>query len=218
MPETLPLQLGAGHRIAFGLLFVGIAAVASAEAARLVAGWPWNSNADPVFAGPGDQVAIYLPDEITSIKGYWNGKATVELLNAQELGLAKARLPAISKEEKWGSFLLGRGSKRQKSQLWAGVTVPPNPELAGKTMRMHITLDVKYPTSKGLMSFADEGQTFQHTAELRLAPPHAGLKYRWLWWGGGAGRQLDPARRLLALSARPEKEARRFAFPSSSPG
>ena len=185
LPDSLPVKLGWAHWVAFALLFAGVAAMASAEVVRLVAGWPWNSDADPMIAGPGDQVSVYLPDEISSIKGRWVGKATVELLNAADLGLADRRMPAISNNESWGKLILGKGGT-QTRQLWVGFSIPSDAKLAGKTMRMNINLDVKYPASTGLFGFKEEQRTFQHTAEFRLASPRAGLAYRILWWGGGA--------------------------------
>jgi hypothetical protein len=183
--STVPLNLSFAYWIAFLFLFLGTTLVASAEVVRLALGWPWNLSADPVAVGPGDDVYIYLPDQIESVKGHWNGRAVIEVLNSDEVGLPK-QLPAYSKSDNWGKFILGKGSSSQKSRLWIAVHVPEKADLEGQTIKMQIALDVNYPASKGLFGFQNEQQNYDRTTELRVASPFAGLMYRSLWWGGGA--------------------------------
>ncbi len=49
------------HTVVFILLLGAIALLASAEVLRLACGWPWNHNASPAVAGPGDTVQILFP-------------------------------------------------------------------------------------------------------------------------------------------------------------
>jgi hypothetical protein len=177
--------MGVGRSIAFGLLLVGTAAAGSAEIVRLLAGWPLNSACDPVVIGPGDTAFVYLPDKVTSIKRLWNGRASVALINAQELGQAQI-LQAEGKKDTWSRLIWGKDTKPHDTWLWTRVTVPEADALAGKQLELRITLEVKYPASQGALSFQDQYQTFEHTALVSLASPRAGLHYLLLWWGGGA--------------------------------
>jgi hypothetical protein len=184
-PDPIRQRMGVGRSIAFALLLVGTAAAGSAEIVRLGARWPLNSACDPVVIGPGDTAFVYLPDKVTSIKRLWNGRASVSLINAQELGQAQF-LQAEGKKDSWSRLIWGKDTKPHDTWLWAQVTVPEDAALAGKQLNLRITLDVKYPASQGALSFQDQYQTFGHTAVVNLASSHAGLYYLVLWWGGGA--------------------------------
>lgn len=181
---TIPRRFGMGERIVFFLLFLGIGSFASAEIARLVSDWPLNHDCEPVVVGPGDDLTIYLSDEVSSLKGLWNGQAAVEVLNARELGLKSNRLPASSKNDNWGNYIWGKRVETKNSRLWTRIVIPKEEDLAGRKMNLNIILDVKYPAAEG-SGFLNEEQTFEHAAELHLSSPHAGLVYRFLWWGGG---------------------------------
>jgi hypothetical protein len=172
------------------LLGLGLMALASSEAVRLAAGWPLNRDCVPMVAGPGDEVDIYFPDQISSIKGYWKGQPTVSVTNAQELGLAEAALPATSEDDHWGSVMMGKHVSPKNAQLWARVSIPESEGLAGETLQMKIALDVAYPAKTGMFGFQEVRQGFAHATELRLASALAGFMYQVVWWGSlliGAG-------------------------------
>jgi hypothetical protein len=105
-------------------------------------------------------------------------------MNAKELGLGDARLPAESQQHNWGPFILGKRVKVENSPLWARVSMPEVEGLDGKNLRTQIRLDVTYPAESGGHGFQDIRQTYTHTADLHLAQPYAGLTYLVLWWGG----------------------------------
>jgi hypothetical protein len=189
-PSSYPQRLGFLQWSALVLLGLGVMALASSEALRLAAGWPLNRGCVPMVAGPGDDVDIYFPDEIKSIKGYWNGKPTVTVTNAKELGLASAALPATSKDSHWGKVMMGRGMRPRNEQLWATASLPESEGLEGKTLQLQIALDVAYPAKTGLFGYEDVRQGFSHSTEVGLAWALAGLMYQVAWWGGlliGAG-------------------------------
>jgi hypothetical protein len=189
-PLSYPQRLGFLQWSALVLLGLGLMALASSEAVRLAAGWPLNRDCVPMVAGPGDEVDIYFPDQISSIKGYWKGQPTVSVTNAQELGLAEATLPATSEDDHWGSVMMGKHVSPKNAQLWARVSLPESENLAGETLQMKIALDVAYPAKTGMFGFQEVRQGFAHATELRLASALAGFMYQVVWWGSlliGAG-------------------------------
>ena len=190
LPRTCPQHLGVGNAFALLLLLLGIGLLASPEVVRLVSGWPTNRDCDPMIVGPGDSVTVHLPDEVASIRGLWSGEATVEVLNARELGLESSRLPAVSSSDRWGRVMFGKRLWTKSTRLWAHVEIPEAENLTGKTMRMQISLAVKYPAKHGLLGFREEYRTLGHTAEMHLASPHAGLEYFLLWWGRRGNRWM----------------------------
>jgi hypothetical protein len=189
-PVSYPQRLGFWQWSALMLLGLGVIALASSEALRLVAGWPLNRGCVPMVAGPGDDVDIYFPDQISSIKGYWRGQPSVSVTNAQELGLADANLPATSEDDHWGSVMMGKHVSPKNAQLWARLSLPESENLAGETLQLKVALDVAYPAKTGMFGFQDVRQGFAHATELRLASALAGFMYQVVWWGGlliGAG-------------------------------
>jgi len=205
-----PWQISSGHKLAFLLLFLGIGIVATAEITRLASGWPLNRTCDPVVVGPGDDSCVYLPHEVNSIKGLWHGSASVAVLNAKELGLTNEQLPAVSKSSTWGERIIGKHVSSENSPIWTSVTIPDTADLAGKDMRLHIEMQVRYPAAHGLRSFQDEQQDFEDAVDLHLASPHAGILYRALWWGGwmiGGALVVLMGLRLRQLENRRKQDA-----------
>ena len=56
---------------------LALLALALPELMRRQSAWPLNADWYPPVAGPGDETYLYLPDSISSIKGYWTGKSKV---------------------------------------------------------------------------------------------------------------------------------------------
>lgn len=173
------------HAIAYVLFGLGLLALLSAEGLRLLHGWPASPQWYPLVAGPSDEPYTYFPNQITSVKGYWRGFGKARIVNAAELGLANAELRTESKQSSWGEKI-SIGSKESKTStntLWMRIHVPDDAKLEGKTLKLHLTLNVTYPQLQG-NSFDEVTQTFQHTADLPLRGTNAGSRYQSWWWGG----------------------------------
>ena len=71
------------------------------------------------------------------------------IVNAAELGLPPT-LTATSNNDFWADELRVRGSDLQRGSVpWAKVTVPNDPALQGKTVRVRVTMSVIYPVANG---------------------------------------------------------------------
>jgi hypothetical protein len=213
--EASAAQDPGGSRVpAFLIMLVGIAVLPIAEVVRLSSGWPRNSNCYPMVVGPGDQPTLYLPDKVESVKGLWNARTAVTVMNAKELGLTDPRLESSSKDSKWGSIIFGKRVSAQESQMWTKVKLPNAADLAGRTLQLRVNMDVAFPAKHGF-HFEDEEKSFERAFELQLAAPHAGQTYRSLWWGGGLGGGIMVlvGSALLVIRARKTKKA---ALPSNA--
>jgi hypothetical protein len=186
------------HSVAYVLFGLGLLALVSPELLRVLHGWPTNGQWYPQVAGPGDEPYIYFDKKITSVKGYWQGNARAEIVNAGELGLAAAPLSATSQQDKWGDSI-SIGSKESKTStktLWVRVALPANPQFEGKTLKIKMTLDVTYPKLMGNQWEQATEPPYTQTAEIRLGGDNAGSRYKAWWWGGFLGGAL-----LLSVSS-----------------
>ena len=177
------------HTVAYALLGLGLLAFLFPEGLRLVRGWPQNRAWFPVVAGPGDEAYTYFPDKITSVKGFWSGQPTVQVDNWQDLGLASPALRATSKSDNWGGTIRigSKESKTSTNTVWVKVQLPQGAGLEGKTLRLKMGLDVRYPELQkqgGKDSYQDVSRGLTHTAGIRLSSAKAGERYRSWWWGG----------------------------------
>jgi hypothetical protein len=170
--------------MALGLMLVGIALLPTGEIVRMASGWPKNGDCEPMVIGPGDQPKLFLPSKVKSIKGFWNGQATVTVLNADELGLANPRLECSTNTKTWGGIIFGKSVRAEDVNLWTIVNLPSTDNLSDKIVRLRVNMDVNYPAERG-HGFENEEKSIEDTIELHLASPHAGRTYRLLWWGGG---------------------------------
>jgi hypothetical protein len=199
-----------------GIYALGIVAMGAAEMMRTASGWPYNNECYPGVAGAGDSTRIYFVDYVRSVKGYWTGQAKVEVLNAQELGLANPQLAARSKNDSWGSSISVKSSeKNSSSQVWADVQFPKSANLADKEIQLKITVNATFPTIRGGANNFDNAQdTFTRTAAVKLAGPEAGSKYVSTYWLGmlGGTAIVIVVGILLARSA---NSMRRQALPTS---
>jgi hypothetical protein len=184
--ETLPVHLpGAGWALA-GFLLV-LLMIPTAEWFRLARGWHWNWNCDPGVAGPLDTPVVWLPQKIEAVKGYWNGIARVQVLNAAELGLVQDTVSAQASSDQWaGTLTVERRERNKITSLWVRPTVPDVASPDRKILRLKIELDVQYPTLRNLNQdvYVNLRSAFSHTAELVLASPRAGKDYELAWWIG----------------------------------
>jgi hypothetical protein len=183
---------------------------------RTLRGWKANPEWVPLVVGPGDEAYVYFPDKITSVKGYWNAKPTVAVSNWRDLGLKGPQLKATSKTDSWGAQI-SVGSKESKTStnaLWLRLNVPPDAQLAGKTLDLDLALDVNYPELAMGDKFAPRTSHARMRKSLALSGAGAGAEYRSWWWGGflgGAFLLVVPSIALVRLSG----NLRRRALPTN---
>jgi hypothetical protein len=201
------------HTVAYGLLVAGLVAFLVPELFRALRGWKVNPEWVPVVAGPGDQPYFYFDEKITSVKGYWKGTPTIQVLNAQELGLTTNTLSGISKADDWGQTIR-IGSKESKTgthTLWARVLLPADTRLENQTLKLRITMAVNYPQLQGNDRWVPDNMTTRpYEKTLQLSSANAGSRFRTSWWGGflsGACLIVVPSIMLRRLSAAMRKRA-----------
>jgi hypothetical protein len=205
-----------GHSTAYVMMLLGLVAFLSPEAVRTLRGWKANPEWVPLVVGPGDEAYVYFPDKITSVKGYWNAKPTVAVSNWRDLGLKGPQLKATSKTDSWGAQI-SVGSKESKTStnaLWLRLNVPPDAQLAGKTLDLDLALDVNYPELAMGDKFAPRTSHARMRKSLALSGAGAGAEYRSWWWGGflgGAFLLVVPSIALVRLSG----NLRRRALPTN---
>ena len=88
--------------LAAGLALAALLALALPELMRQQAGWPLNADWFPPVAGPGDEIYLYLPDSISSIKGYWTGTLTVTATVDQEPQASGFDIESSTRQVDWG--------------------------------------------------------------------------------------------------------------------
>ena len=166
------------------------------EAARLASGWPLNPNFYPPVVSPGDATTFYMPEQIASVKGYWRGKPSAEVTNAEELGLSTGALPATTNESTWsGTISVKSSEKSSHSSPWIKFTLPGEQTLANKVANLRLKLAAEFPQMRGTNTYGEVRKDFTADTDLRLAASNAGGLYQGLWYGGLAGSIV-----LLALT------------------
>ncbi|MBS1913054.1 MAG: hypothetical protein JST22_13790 [Bacteroidetes bacterium] len=136
--------------------------------------WPVNEHADPVIAGPGDDVKLTMVETITPLEGLWRATAKAQVANAGELGLADTALQTTSNLDVWHESISRDFSLiAREVQPWAIVTLPATEMLAGRRIWIQVDLAAHYPDASGSVSFHNADTTFSDTYVLQLAAPHA---------------------------------------------
>jgi hypothetical protein len=181
---------------------LALLALALPELVRQQSAWPLNANWHPPVAGPGDEIYLYLPDSIASVKGYWTGtsKVTAQVASRPKAGDQVIPEPppgefAIESSTRYADWGLSidnvKPSERSTRQpLWVRLKLPSGGEYAGKILVCKIVLTVRYPVIHNDDRFETSVSDFQHEANLDLAAPLAGRMYQRWWWGGFAGGEL----------------------------
>jgi hypothetical protein len=175
------------HRLAFVLMVVALGVLVLPEGIRAMRGWPLNGDWHPPVAGPGDETYLYLPDSISSVKGFWSGAASVSASLADSPNEPAFQVAAVTNNTNWGNNIRVKSSEKySSSRLWVTLRLPDRPDLAGKKLQFTIDLKVNYPMMMGA-NFVNQQGAFNRTGELRLATPGAGKEYNQLWWLGVLG-------------------------------
>lgn len=180
------------HNALLLIVLLAVAALAAPEGIRMARGWPTNAGCYPPVVGPGDSTRIYFSEKISSVKGFWRGKAVAQLLDLQNPSRPGIMLQATANQKDWGSSIsVKRSEKDVSSTPWVSIEVPANEELAGKTRTCDIQLDLAYPyMGSGSYMFTTKRQTLEHRQTLKLGPTGSGAAYSMLWWNATAGGML----------------------------
>lgn len=195
LPNSVPRPLRAVQMLAIVLSIIGIGLLPAAEIVGLVSGWHSNRSAFPPVAGPGEDVVLYWPETLVCLKGFWKGTTSVQFTDEQQT-LPLSPVAAACSTEDWGQFVGGRGTRNQETTIWTRITLPDDPGLSGKSIRLPAKISVTYPHSTGIIGFENREAEFANEFQFRLSSPKAAQTYFALWWGGlvlGGG--------LIALSA-----------------
>ncbi len=136
--------------------------------------WPVNEHADPVIAGPGDDVKLTMTETIAPLEGLWRATAKAQVANAGELGLADSALQAVSNHDVWHESISRDFSLLTREvQPWAVVTLPGTNRLAGRRVWIQVDLAAHYPDASEGLAFHNADTAFSDTFTLQLAAPHA---------------------------------------------
>jgi hypothetical protein len=189
------------------LLFV------AAELVRGACGWPMNPEWIPGVIGPGDESRLYFAEGFRSLRGMWSGEPSACLLNAHELGLDGAALPAQTKRGSWDGTIRFKPEEGSQARTpWVQVRVPDSPRLTGKQLQVRADLVAVFPVIHG-NHYENEERAFTRTTSVQLADrPGAGQLYAYVWYGGGfAGAAWLGLMSLVLMAA--AWSLRRRAFP-----
>jgi hypothetical protein len=171
----------------YALMLFALLLTSTSEVLRFTRDWPTNKDCSPIVAGPGDSVKVYLPTTITCVKGYWHAGGRAEILNADDLGVARP-LQLTSNRSTWGDQINAEASEQERNdRLWGQLELPDDSKLAGQTLQIKMDLQVVYPKAKD-KGFENTEENLTHTATLVLASDrYAGSMYFWCYLLGGLG-------------------------------
>ncbi len=167
----------------FALLVASVAVLAAATPILLtgVVGWSANDSCYPAVCGPGDAPCFYFPQKIKSIKGMWNGQVMAKAIPTE--GGEEILLRGHTKSSSWDNVIEGESVDDTTNKMWATIDFPSDPSLAGKTLKLLIHVNAKYPFEAGA-GFDETTKPFDHSTEITLSSPGAGSTYYTSWWAG----------------------------------
>lgn len=166
--------LAGGHIV--GLAVLGIAALGCVTPLVLpvVSGWTMN-DAYPAVVGSGDTTRVYFRQKIRSLDGMWNGMASANIVEGEQIGIS-----ARTKQDSIGNEIDGDTSTRQ---MYVDLTFPEG-DYAGRKFRIDLNVDATFPEARGGDAFVMANGNFRHTTDLKLSGGGAGTTYRNAWVGG----------------------------------
>jgi hypothetical protein len=191
-----PRNLTVAHAVALLATAAGAVLFLGPELVRRSTDLPVNSDLTPFVAGPRDEVRIDFPKDhdLHSVGQRWRATATAKLLNAAEVG-APEELAASSSMQDWcDGFTVHAGTEHACPDLWARVQLPDGDGVAGKTLRLQVSLDLVYPSDCGQSGLSP---TYQNRAArvtreftVRVAEAEDKAVYESAWWLAVVGGPL----------------------------
>jgi hypothetical protein len=175
---------------------------------------PANPGLVPQVVNPGDQVRHLITGIQAQGLGPWYGPITVRVLNAKEVG-APETLPASGGDKPWDNKVKvttfgGPGPlKNEPLRALIQFALPPDQALAGKTLRLGVTINMTYAALQGKAAFQDETATVSTTLLVRLADPGytQGLVQAFMVGLAGAALSSLGGLMLVLLAWRPVMKA-----------
>jgi hypothetical protein len=175
---------------------------------------PVNPGLVPQVVNPGDQVRHLIAGIGAQGLGPWYGQTTVRVLNAKEVG-APETLPASGGDKPWDKKVkvttFGGPGPLKNAPLTALIhfTLPPDQALAGKTLRLEVTIHMTYAVLQGSAAFRDETATVSTTLSVRLADAEYTQRLREAFLIGLGGAALSSLGGLILtlLAWPPEMKA-----------
>jgi hypothetical protein len=161
-------------------LAVGLAGVPLAFAPAVLkwcGGWTENRNTAQRVVAPGDTVRVHLPDRVFAVGDLWAGTPQAVMTGPGEA--EPVPLPARAPARSWGGMISEDSKSRNApTPLWADVTLPNDPSLAGRPVQLRIDMAVEYPRRSG--SGYDEGtKDVSHTCEITPVSQWQRTAYHW---------------------------------------
>lgn len=136
---------------------------------------PTNPDLNPSIVGPGDDVSFtFKKSTVQSIAGIYRGTPTIRVLNAKEFGLPET-FSGEGSDRQWADTLrVPKGSSNTSLTPTIKFRLPKSDKLEGKTLRLSITMPVKYPVMHGSTwtfdkGFEDKNTTFAETIVVKFA-------------------------------------------------
>jgi hypothetical protein len=125
---------------------------------------------------------------IKSVKGLWRGAPKIEFLDAARLGCPTS-LAGTGSDEQWGEAIWGKRTHGPPCapQFCARFTIPDDPALAGKSLRVKIVMPVTYPDKiedSKHHRFEDRSRTATCDATILLVSSAVKQAYWSSWWTG----------------------------------
>jgi hypothetical protein len=185
-PRAKPRNLNLGHWLALGVVVAAVPLFLAPTALSTLSGWPRNS-VSPGILGPGDKVRVYFSNVgVKSLNGFWvGGGASVELYEphlredpgkvevetSSWMGMSTSFFPEIQIEP---------GDAPREPAPYVTLTLPDNPALSGRTVRLHVRMNLEYPVQTSSTTFGMKDTQVEESLTLRLAGPHAASRLSWL--------------------------------------
>jgi hypothetical protein len=189
-PQPPPANLTLLHGVILLVVLAASPAFLAPVLVRAVGGWQASTDVTPNLVGPGEKARLFFHDcNLESAKGLWRGKATVQVLNAEELGVA-ATLSASSAEETWGSLRTKTKQPSSTIKPYVVLTLPDDENLIGKELQLKATLTITYPTQSGKQGVEDHTATISREATVRLSTAAGAAAYRTAWTYGATSGLL----------------------------
>jgi len=128
--------------------------------------------------GIGEDMKIFLPKWLDTVKGYWRSSAEAEAENWQALGLPGPELAVKNRREAWDRKIwVEKGEISRPVRPFATIIIPDDLKLIGKNLQVAVRAEVTYPTSVSLKEYQDTSQTMIMSRTIRLSPPGSGTAY-----------------------------------------